>query len=196
MVTDNALAAGQAAQDPSVELVGEPFTHEPYGVAMNMDDTDLVRRVNKVLDDYRGGRRAERTSAGRRPTAGPGRARNATVPGGGRRCRRSAEPSRRTGGATGGRARTRTTGEVIDGGPGSSTRCRCMGREEVDRRWTRLGAEYEAVETSLLALQDHAGRRLLEGAELTGATKERWAAAERADHACCGPSSTRTPRRW
>ncbi|WP_407555779.1 glutamate ABC transporter substrate-binding protein [Streptomyces sp. Pv4-95] len=55
VVTDNALAAAQAAQDPTVELKGEPFTDEPYGVAMNKDDTDLVRRVNKVLDDYRGG---------------------------------------------------------------------------------------------------------------------------------------------
>ncbi|MFI1499499.1 hypothetical protein [Streptomyces platensis] len=52
-------------------------------------------------------------------------------------------------------------------------------REEVDRALERLGAEYEAIETSLLALQDHAGRRLLEGAELSGITKERWAAAER-----------------
>lgn len=53
-----------------------------------------------------------------------------------------------------------------------------MGREEVDRALSRLGAEHEAIETSLLALQDHAGRRLLEGAELTGVTKERWATAE------------------
>ncbi|MCK7626815.1 hypothetical protein MUU72_27570 [Streptomyces sp. RS10V-4] len=53
-------------------------------------------------------------------------------------------------------------------------------REEVDRALARLGAEYEALETSLLALQDHAGRRLLEGAGLTGVTKERWAGAERA----------------
>ncbi|WP_432003269.1 hypothetical protein [Streptomyces sioyaensis] len=52
-------------------------------------------------------------------------------------------------------------------------------REEVDRALDRLGAEYEAIETSLLALQDHAGRRLLEGADLSGTTKERWAAAER-----------------
>ncbi|MFG2527926.1 glutamate ABC transporter substrate-binding protein [Streptomyces sp. NPDC048516] len=55
VVTDSALAAAQAAQDPRVELKGEPFTDESYGVAMNKDDTDLVRRVNKVLDDYRGG---------------------------------------------------------------------------------------------------------------------------------------------
>lgn len=51
--TDNALGAGQAAQDPGVHLVGHPVTSEPYGVAMNLADTDLVRRVNKVLAAYR-----------------------------------------------------------------------------------------------------------------------------------------------
>ncbi|OIJ95916.1 hypothetical protein [Streptomyces monashensis] len=53
-----------------------------------------------------------------------------------------------------------------------------MDRDEVDRALARLGQEHEAIETSLLALQDHAGRRLLEGAELTGVTKERWQGAE------------------
>jgi len=53
-----------------------------------------------------------------------------------------------------------------------------MDRDEVDRALARLGAEHEAIETSLLALQDHAGRRLLEGAELTGVTQQRWQAAE------------------
>jgi hypothetical protein len=48
----------------------------------------------------------------------------------------------------------------------------------VDRALARLGAEHEAIETSLLALQDHAGRRLLEGAELTGVTQERWTSTE------------------
>ncbi|MGK5639643.1 glutamate ABC transporter substrate-binding protein [Streptomyces sp. URMC 126] len=55
ILTDNALGAGQAAQDPSVVLVGKPFTTEYYGVAMNRGDEDLVRRVNAVLDDYRAG---------------------------------------------------------------------------------------------------------------------------------------------
>jgi polar amino acid transport system substrate-binding protein len=53
--TDNALAAGQAAQDPSVRLVGHPVTRESYGVAMNLDDRDLVRRVNQVLAQYESG---------------------------------------------------------------------------------------------------------------------------------------------
>ncbi|MEU7646821.1 hypothetical protein [Streptomyces huasconensis] len=54
-----------------------------------------------------------------------------------------------------------------------------MDRDEVDRALARLDAEHEAIETSLLALQDHAGRRLLEGAALTGVTQERWTATER-----------------
>lgn len=55
-----------------------------------------------------------------------------------------------------------------------------MSREEADRALERLTAEHEAVESSLFALQDHAGRRLLEGARLTGTTADRWAQAEAA----------------
>ncbi|MET7570809.1 glutamate ABC transporter substrate-binding protein [Streptomyces sp. NPDC005492] len=53
VVTDGALAASQAAQDPTVELKGSPFTTEYYGVAMNKGATDLVRRVNRILETYR-----------------------------------------------------------------------------------------------------------------------------------------------
>ncbi|MFI8005716.1 hypothetical protein [Streptomyces sp. NPDC086010] len=53
-----------------------------------------------------------------------------------------------------------------------------MGRDEADRTLARLGAEHEAIETSLFALEEHAGRRLLEGAGLTGVTRDRWASAE------------------
>ncbi|MFE5211824.1 glutamate ABC transporter substrate-binding protein [Streptomyces sp. NPDC056600] len=52
VVTDSALAASQAAQDPSVTLMGEEFTEEYYGVAMSLESEDLVRRVNAVLRDY------------------------------------------------------------------------------------------------------------------------------------------------
>ncbi|MFE0699906.1 hypothetical protein [Streptomyces sp. NPDC058872] len=62
----------------------------------------------------------------------------------------------------------------VTGPPGPA-----MDRDEVDRALARLDAEHKAIEDSLLALQDHAGRRLLEGAELTGVTRDRWAAAER-----------------
>ncbi len=53
VVTDAALAASQAAQDPTVELKGEAFTAEYYGVAMKEDADDLVRRVNQILVDFR-----------------------------------------------------------------------------------------------------------------------------------------------
>jgi polar amino acid transport system substrate-binding protein len=53
VVTDGALAASQAAQDPTVELKGSPFTTEYYGVAMKSDADDLVRRVNQILVEYR-----------------------------------------------------------------------------------------------------------------------------------------------
>ncbi|MFF2626501.1 hypothetical protein ACFVUN_12105 [Kitasatospora griseola] len=53
-----------------------------------------------------------------------------------------------------------------------------MNREQVDRALAQLGAERDAVEAALLALQDHPGLRLLTGAELSGRTRERWAVAE------------------
>ncbi|NDZ83441.1 hypothetical protein G3I19_33965 [Streptomyces sp. SID10853] len=82
-----------------------------------------------------------------------------------------------------------------------------MDRDEVDRALARLVAEHEAIETSLIALQDHAGRRLLEGAELTGVTKDRWAGTEQAitvlwtyfdayAKALEGARTLRSRRRW
>ncbi|EST35426.1 hypothetical protein N566_17690 [Streptomycetaceae bacterium MP113-05] len=53
-----------------------------------------------------------------------------------------------------------------------------MSREEADHELSRLHTERETVESTLLALQDHAGRRMLEGSELTGVTARRWARAE------------------
>ncbi|WP_433547667.1 glutamate ABC transporter substrate-binding protein [Streptomyces sp. CA-294286] len=52
IVTDNALAAGQAAQDPAIQVKGKPFTTEYYGVATKLGNDDLVRRINKVLAAY------------------------------------------------------------------------------------------------------------------------------------------------
>jgi polar amino acid transport system substrate-binding protein len=55
VVTDGVLAAVQAAQDPMVELKGDPFTVEYYGIAMKKGSDDLVRRVNQVLVEFRQG---------------------------------------------------------------------------------------------------------------------------------------------
>lgn len=53
VVTDGALAASQAAQDPTVELKGATFTKEYYGVAVKKGATDLAARVNRILEQYR-----------------------------------------------------------------------------------------------------------------------------------------------
>ncbi|MCT4357591.1 glutamate ABC transporter substrate-binding protein [Streptomyces sp. Je 1-79] len=55
VLTHATLAAGLVAQDPTLRLVGPRLDTSLYGVAMNKDDTDLVRRVNAILEDYREG---------------------------------------------------------------------------------------------------------------------------------------------
>lgn len=53
-------------------------------------------------------------------------------------------------------------------------------REHVDREIARLEAERDSIAAGLMALEEHPGRRLLEGAALDGRTRERWDAC-RAD---------------
>ncbi|MFN8020227.1 MAG: glutamate ABC transporter substrate-binding protein [Acidimicrobiales bacterium] len=52
---DDTVLAGFAAQDPSTEVVGDPFTEEPYGLGMslNPDRVDFVEFVNGVLERIR-----------------------------------------------------------------------------------------------------------------------------------------------
>jgi polar amino acid transport system substrate-binding protein len=47
--TDNTILQGLAAQDPNVKLVGNGFTNEPYGMAINESHPDFVSFVNAVL---------------------------------------------------------------------------------------------------------------------------------------------------
>jgi hypothetical protein len=49
----SALAASQAAQDPTVELKGDTFTTDYYGVAVKKGANDLAARVNRILEQYR-----------------------------------------------------------------------------------------------------------------------------------------------
>jgi polar amino acid transport system substrate-binding protein len=52
--TDDTILAGLHAQDPLyTSLVGPKFTNEPYGMAMNLTQTDFVRFVNGVLEQIR-----------------------------------------------------------------------------------------------------------------------------------------------
>jgi polar amino acid transport system substrate-binding protein len=51
--TDDYILAGLAAQDPTTEVVGPPFSDEPYGVAVSQGAPELVRFVNAVLEHLR-----------------------------------------------------------------------------------------------------------------------------------------------
>lgn len=49
LTTDNAILYGMVAQDAGYEVVGEPFTDEPYGIAIKKGETALVDAVNEEL---------------------------------------------------------------------------------------------------------------------------------------------------
>jgi len=51
--TDDTILQGLAAQDPNVKLVGDKFTDEPYGIAVNKSANDLLRFVNGTLERIR-----------------------------------------------------------------------------------------------------------------------------------------------
>ncbi|WP_395243420.1 glutamate ABC transporter substrate-binding protein [Agromyces sp. MMS24-K17] len=49
--TDNVILAGLSAQNPGeFKVVGEPFTEEPYGIGVKLDDTDFRMWINDVLE--------------------------------------------------------------------------------------------------------------------------------------------------
>ncbi|MER8185366.1 glutamate ABC transporter substrate-binding protein [Kitasatospora sp. NPDC094015] len=52
-LTDAVLAAAQAAQDPTIEVVGETLLAGWMGVVVNQADTDLLAWVNQALLDYK-----------------------------------------------------------------------------------------------------------------------------------------------
>jgi polar amino acid transport system substrate-binding protein len=52
--TDDTILAGLQAQDPKfTEVVGDPISREPYGMAIARQNTDFVRFVNAVLAEIR-----------------------------------------------------------------------------------------------------------------------------------------------
>jgi len=51
--TDDVILAGMAKQDPNLEVVGDRFTQENYGVGIPKGQDDMVRWVNSVLDGVR-----------------------------------------------------------------------------------------------------------------------------------------------
>jgi polar amino acid transport system substrate-binding protein len=53
MVTDDAILAGMAAQDPSLHIIGDPISDEPYALGLPPGQPEWVRYVNAVLEDVR-----------------------------------------------------------------------------------------------------------------------------------------------
>lgn len=53
LTTDDAILYGMAAQDENYEVVGEPFTDEPYGIAVQKGNTDVVQAINDALAELK-----------------------------------------------------------------------------------------------------------------------------------------------
>jgi polar amino acid transport system substrate-binding protein len=51
--TDDAILVGLRAQDPNTEMVGTPFSSEPYGMAISKAHPDFTSFVNGVLAQVR-----------------------------------------------------------------------------------------------------------------------------------------------
>lgn len=52
VTTDNVILAGLADQNEGeFEVVGAPFTEEPYGIGLSLDDTDFRMFINDTLQD-------------------------------------------------------------------------------------------------------------------------------------------------
>ena len=63
--TDNVILAGLAAQNEGeFKVVGEPFTQEPYGIGLALEDTEFRMWINDVLEAaYEDGRYEEAWNA-------------------------------------------------------------------------------------------------------------------------------------
>ncbi|WP_375162186.1 glutamate ABC transporter substrate-binding protein [Fictibacillus sp. WQ 8-8] len=53
LTTDNSILYGMADQDSNYQLVGQPFTDEPYGIALNKGDDKFTKYVNKFLKELK-----------------------------------------------------------------------------------------------------------------------------------------------
>lgn len=53
LTTDDAILYGMSAQDPNYEVVGKPFTDEPYGIAIQKGNSEVVKAVNDTLAELK-----------------------------------------------------------------------------------------------------------------------------------------------
>lgn len=50
VTTDNAILLGIIADNPGYRLAGQPFTDEPYGIAIDYGQENFLNQVNEALD--------------------------------------------------------------------------------------------------------------------------------------------------
>lgn len=50
-IADYVGAVGSVQDYPSLEIVGEPFTNEFYGIMTNKENMDLISEINKIIRD-------------------------------------------------------------------------------------------------------------------------------------------------
>lgn len=53
MTTDNGILFGIASENPSYHVVGGTFTNEPYGIAVDKNQTQLKNKIDKAIADMR-----------------------------------------------------------------------------------------------------------------------------------------------
>lgn len=53
LTTDNGLLAGIAKENPGYKLVGGVYANDPYGIAVNKGQTQMVHHINKALDELK-----------------------------------------------------------------------------------------------------------------------------------------------
>lgn len=51
--TDDSILAGLMSQDPYLHIIGPNMSDEPYGIGIKLENTDLVRYVNRTLERIR-----------------------------------------------------------------------------------------------------------------------------------------------
>ncbi|MDV6012037.1 glutamate ABC transporter substrate-binding protein [Haloechinothrix sp. LS1_15] len=69
--TDDTILAGMAEQDPTLEVVGDPLSDEPYGIGIPQGNEDMVRYVNAFLEELRENRWQELYAEWLEPALGP-----------------------------------------------------------------------------------------------------------------------------
>ncbi|MGM9923179.1 MAG: transporter substrate-binding domain-containing protein [Bacillus sp. (in: firmicutes)] len=53
LTTDNSILYGMADEDPNYQVVGKPFTDEPYGIAVKKGNKELLDQINATITELK-----------------------------------------------------------------------------------------------------------------------------------------------